>query len=175
MLCLLPLAHRRHCNTCVLLQTVTKISPDSDVKSFTIMYLLLAAHRCLGAGGDAGWAPPSWFRWLCFGLAGSYPCSVGLNRCWFEQVQGAWPGGVVESVRIFFVGFSRSHNSFRFTAHIWLPSRPGGFHPWCRLRKVGSGNLIKADRVVKENQSSPALDQVDENHSPWFSINWNKA
>lgn len=95
-------------------------------------------------------SPSSWFWCLCIRFFGSYPCSMGLNCCWFEQVQRAWPGvgGWVEwgtSGRLFSIGFSRSHNSFRFTAHIWPPSRPGSFHPWCRLGKVGSGKLIKAD------------------------------
>lgn len=35
---------------------------------------------------------------------------------------------VAERRRIFFVGFPMSHNSFRFTAHIWPPSRSGSFH-----------------------------------------------
>ena len=70
----------------------------------------------------------------------------GLNKC-REPGQGSGGGGVEwgTSGRLFSVGFSRSHNSFRFTAHIWPPSRPGSSHPWCRLGKVGSGKLIKAD------------------------------
>lgn len=54
-------------------------------------------------------------------------------------------GKAAESGRIFFFALPMSHNSFRFTVHMWPPSRPGSFHPWCRLGKVGSGKLIKAD------------------------------
>lgn len=142
-------------------------------------FLWLSKDKWRGWTETQGELPCPGSASLCLWHDGSYTYSRGWNHWGFRQTQGnlGW-GEVVKSGSIFFIGFSMSHNSFRFTAHIWPPSRSGSFHPWCRLGEGGeggSGKLIKADWVVKENQSSPALDQVDENHSPWFSINWNKA
>lgn len=94
-------------------------------------------------------------RWV---QGGSYlHLSCGFKPLLLSTFVGSpGQGEVAERGRIFFVGFSVSHSSFRFTAHIWPPSRSGTFYPRCRPGKVGSGKLINADGRVKENQSSPA-------------------
>lgn len=62
---------------------------------------------------------------IAFCMVGpTYTCSVFESLLVSTLAGSSGRDEVDEKGRVFFVGFSMSHNSFRFTAHIWPPISP---------------------------------------------------